>query len=523
VSTETPRLPPAAAARPGAGRSPSSGQASSGRSAPGRFRDDFVWGSGTSSYQIEGSPLHDGGGESVWDVFANREGAIKDKSSGDVACDHYRRYRDDVALMKQFELGAYRFSLSWPRLFPEGTGRRNEAGFAFYDRLIDELLAAGVTPWITLFHWDLPQALQQRGGWMVRESSDWFADYAEAAITRYSDRVKHWFTHNEPEVFIFLGHHLGTHAPGEKRPWADILQISHHVMLAHGKAVQVMRAKARQPIEIGYVSALWPGIPASDSPADLEAARRATFGGLAGWLLEPVYRGEYPAQQLIEYGDQVPRYDPADLKIIAQPLDFFAMNTYQGNVIRADAEGKPQIVPPPPGNPRTSFWVFDVLPESLYWGPRWYYERYGLPIYVTENGMSLTDWVSLDGRVDDPRHGRRCRRARLFRLEPAGQLRMGRRLSGTLRTDPCRLCHPEAHAETFVRVVSRDDSRQRGEFVGAGLVLFRRLVRTLQSHCASSTQPRDLVCRLAEYPHQHVVGMFAKDRWRLIVRNGRTL
>ena len=402
MSTEAPPSSPAASAHSGAQGPSSRRPASSGQPAPGRFRDDFVWGSGTSSYQIEGSPVHDGGGESVWDVFSRREGAIRDKHSGDVACDHYRRYRDDVALMKQFELGAYRFSLSWPRLFPEGTGRRNEAGFAFYDRLIDELLAAGVTPWITLFHWDLPQALQERGGWMVRESTDWFVDYAEAAIDRYSDRVKHWFTHNEPEVFIFLGHHLGTHAPGEKRSWADILQISHHVMLAHGKAVQVMRAKAKQPIEIGYVSALWPGVPASSDPADVEAARKASFGGLAGWLLEPVYRGEYPAQQLGEYGDQVPRFDPADLNNIAQPLDFFAMNTYQGNVIRAGADGKPEVVAPPPGNPRTSFWVFDLVPEALYWGPRWYHERYGLPIYVTENGMSLTDWVSLDGRVDDP-------------------------------------------------------------------------------------------------------------------------
>jgi len=389
---------PNAAARPViADQHPSSALLSSAG-----FPADFVWGSGTSSYQIEGSPVHDGGGESVWDVFARREGAIKDGHSGDVACDHYRRYREDVGLMKELGLGAYRFSLSWPRLFPDGTGRRNEAGFAFYDRLIDELLAAGITPWITLFHWDLPQALQRRGGWMARESADWFADYAEAAVTRYSDRVRHWFTHNEPEVFIFLGHHLGTHAPGEKRPWADILTISHHVMLAHGKAVQAMRANARQPIEIGYVAALWPGVPASSAPADLEAARRATFGGLAGWLLDPVYRGEYPAQQLAEYGDQVPKYDPDDLKLIAQPLDFFAMNTYQGNIVRAGADGQPQVVAPPQGNPRTAFAVFELLPEALYWGPRWYHERYGLPVYVTENGMSLTDWVSLDGIVDDP-------------------------------------------------------------------------------------------------------------------------
>ena len=366
------------------------------------FRPDFVWGSGTSSYQIEGSPLNDGGGASVWDTFAHMPGTIRDGSTGDIACDHYNRHREDVALMRELGLGAYRFSVAWSRLFPDGTGRRNEKGFAFYDRLVDDLLEAGVTPWITLFHWDTPQALQDRGGWMVRESTDWFAEYARAVVERYSDRVRHWFTHNEPEVHIFLGHHQGTHAPGEKRPWADILTMSHHMMLAHGKAVQAMRAVAKQPLEIGYVAALWPGIPATDSPADIEAARTATFGGLAGWLLEPVYKGEYPQQQLAEWSDDVPTFDPADLKTIAQPLDFFAMNTYQGVVVREGPDGRPQNVPPPHGNPRTAFWVFDVVPQSMYWGPRFYHERYGLPVYVTENGLSLTDWVALDGQVHDP-------------------------------------------------------------------------------------------------------------------------
>ncbi|MEZ5658421.1 MAG: GH1 family beta-glucosidase [Burkholderiaceae bacterium] len=366
------------------------------------FRPDFVWGSGTSSYQIEGSPLNDGGGASVWDTFAHTPGTIRDGSTGDVACDHYGRHREDVALMKDLGLGAYRFSIAWSRLFPEGTGRRNEKGFAFYDRLVDDLLAAGVTPWITLFHWDLPQALQDRGGWMKRESTDWFADYAQAVVERYSDRVKHWFTHNEPEVHLFLGHHQGTHAPGEKRPWKDILTMSHHMMLAHGKAVQVMRAVAKQPLQIGYVAALWPGIPATESAADIEAARRSTFGGLAGWLLEPVYKGEYPQPQLSEWAGDVPSIYPADMVTISQPLDFFAMNTYQGVVVREGPDGKPQNVPPPHGNPRTAFWVFDVVPKSMYWGARFYHERYGLPVYVTENGLSLTDWVALDGQVHDP-------------------------------------------------------------------------------------------------------------------------
>ncbi|MEZ5740282.1 MAG: family 1 glycosylhydrolase [Burkholderiaceae bacterium] len=441
------------------------------------FRPGFLWGSGTSSYQIEGSPIHDGGGESVWDTFARQPGAIKDGHSGDIACDHYRRHREDVGLMQDLGLGAYRFSIAWSRLFPEGVGRRNENGFAFYDRLIDDLLAAGVTPWITLFHWDYPQALQQRGGWMVRESTDWFADYARAVVERFSDRVRHWFTHNEPEVHIFLGHHQGTHAPGEKRPWADILQISHHMMLAHGKAVQAMRAAARQPLEIGYVAALWPAIPATDSEADLAAARKATFGGLAGWLLEPVYKGEYPQQQLAEYAGQIPRHDANDLEVISQPLDFFAMNA----PTRVWSCG-----PAPTATRRLCHLhratrarrsgVFDVVPQALYWGPRWYHERYGLPIYVTENGLSLTDWVSIDGRVDDPqridfmrRYLRELRRAAGDGVDVRGyfywslldNFRMGRRLSRALRPGPCRLCDAKANAQAVLRLVQADDRGER--------------------------------------------------------------
>lgn len=377
-------------------------QASARPTGAPRMPERFVWGAGTSSYQIEGSPVRDGGGESVWDVFCRQPGTILDGSSGEVACDHHRRHREDVALMKRLGLNAYRFSIAWPRLFPEGVGRRHDPGFAFYDRLIDDLLEAKITPWITLFHWDYPQALQARGGWMQRDSSDWFAEYAQAVVARYSDRVKHWLTLNEPEVFILLGHHLGRHAPGEKRPWPELLRICHHVLLAHGKGVQAIRAAARQPVEVGYVAALHPGIPATTSDADLAAARRFSFGGLAGWLLDPVYTGRYPVEQLAEYGAQVPKHDPSDLKTIAQPLDLFAMNTYQGAVVRAGPDGRPQALPLPQGHARTAFRIFDMVPQALYWGPRWYHERYRLPVYVTENGMSSIDWVSLDGRIDDP-------------------------------------------------------------------------------------------------------------------------
>ncbi len=396
---------PALAPSPASGPVPALAQVAGAAPAPRptqRMPEGFVWGAGTSSYQIEGSPTRAGGGESVWDAFCRMPGAIRDGSSGEMACDHVNRYTGDVALMRRLGLGAYRFSLSWPRLFPEGVGRRHEPGFDFYDRLIDALLEAGITPWITVFHWDYPLALQRRGGWMMRESSDWFADYARAVVERYSDRVRHWLTHNEPEVFIRLGHHLGTHAPGEKRPWADVLRVAHHVLLAHGKAVQAMRAAARQPLEIGIVAALHPGIPASESPADIEAARRFSFDGLAGWLIEPVYKGQWPAAQLAQYAPDLLEHDPADLNTMAQPLDFFAMNTYQGAVVRGLDNGQVQALPREQGHPRTAFAIFDVTPQALRWGPRWYHERYQLPVVVTENGMSLTDWVSLDGRVDDP-------------------------------------------------------------------------------------------------------------------------
>ena len=391
-------LPALAAAAPAAGATAPSAAPTGNATMP----DDFVWGAATSAYQIEGTPTAAGGGESVWDVFCRRPGAIRDGSSGTVACDHVNRYRDDVALMRRLGLHAYRFSLSWPRLFPDGAGRRNAAGFDFYDRLIDALLAAGIAPWITLYHWDQPQGLHARGGWLRRESADWFADYAQAAVERWSDRVGHWMTFNEPDIFIHLGYQLGVHAPGEKRPRAEVLHVAHHVLLAHGRAVQAMRAAARRPIDIGLVLAMHPGIPATEREDDVDAARRFSFGGLTGWLAEAAYAGAWAERQRAEYGADLPASADADLPTIAQPLDFFGMNCYQGAFVRAGDDRSPQALPRPQGHPRTAFAIFDVVPEALRWGPRWVHERYRLPVVITENGMSLTDWVSLEGRIDDP-------------------------------------------------------------------------------------------------------------------------
>jgi beta-glucosidase len=366
------------------------------------FGHRFVWGTATSSYQIEGSPARVGGGTSVWDAFCRRPGAIRDGSSGEIACDHYDRYREDVELMRALGVGAYRFSIAWPRVMPEGVGTPNAVGLGFYDRLVDSLLAAGIEPWVTLFHWDYPEVLYKRGGWLNRDSTQWFADYATAVVTRLSDRVTRWITFNEPEVFLVLGHHLGVHAPGDRLPWSEILRASHNVMLAHGRATVAIRATAKRSCQIGYVAALEPAIPATSQAADVESARRATFSGVAAWLLDPVYLGSYPESELKSWAKDVPAFPAEDLRTIRQPLDFFGANIYQGKLARAGADGNPERVARAQGAPRTLMEVFDVVPEALQWGPRFYWERYRLPIVVTENGLSGCDWVALDGRVHDP-------------------------------------------------------------------------------------------------------------------------
>ena len=370
------------------------------------FRDDFRWGTATASYQIEGTPTRQGGGESVWDMFCRRKDAIKDGSSGVIACDHALHYHEDVALMHDCGAGAYRFSLSWPRILPEGTGRVNEAGLGFYDRLVDELLAAGIEPWATLFHWDLPLALHYRGGWLNRDSFEWFAEYTAVVIERLSDRVSHWMTLNEPQCFIGLGHRTGVHAPGMKLGWEEILRAGHHAMLAHGRAVQVIRALTKTSATVGYAPVGVVQIPASSRPEDIEAARTAMFTVPQGnfwnntWWLEPVLRGHYPEDGMDAFEGARPPVLSGDLEIMNQPLDFLGANIYNGQPVRRGPDGRPEEPRQPHGIGRT---VYDwpVTPEALYWGPRFFHERYGLPIVITENGVSTSDWVGLDGKVHD--------------------------------------------------------------------------------------------------------------------------
>lgn len=371
------------------------------------FPQGFVWGAASASYQVEGAAYEDGKGLSVWDMFAHEPGRIYNNHTGDVACDHYHRYEEDVALMRAIGLQAYRFSISWPRVLPAGRGAVSAAGLDFYDRLVDALLAADIAPYVTLFHWDYPYELYCQGGWLNRESSDWFADYAALVAGRLGDRVKHWITLNEHSVFTLLGHQTGEHAPGERWSQPKLLRIAHHALLAHGKGVQAIRAAAAQPVQVGVAPAGTITIPASAAAQDIEAARQAMFSvktnGLWShtWWMDPSILGHYPADGLALYEQDMPEIRPGDLETICQPLDFYGVNIYHGAPVRAGADGKPEEIPGAAGEPMTAF-PWTVSPESLYWGPRFLYERYRLPIIITENGLTNPDWVALDGKVHDP-------------------------------------------------------------------------------------------------------------------------
>ena len=370
------------------------------------FPDDFIWGAATSSYQIEGAASEDGKGTSIWDVFCKAPGKIRDGSTGDTAIDHYHRYRQDITLMHDFHIRAYRFSVAWPRIFPDGTGRINQKGLDFYDKLVDTLLEHKIEPWLTLFHWDYPYALFCRGGWLNPSSPAWFADFAALLSRRLSDRVQHWMTLNEPQVFIYLGHGIGLHAPGLKHPMPDLLRMTHHALLAHGKAVQALRANARQPLRIGIAPASVIRFPVSDTPADVQAAREATFRvdednlWNNAWYLDPIILGKYPENGMQLFRQWMPAITPDDMATIAQPLDFLGVNIYHGECGHASANGEFEPIPAAHGAPRTTM-NWQVTPEAMHWGTRFFYERYHLPIIITENGMANTDWVHTDGKVHD--------------------------------------------------------------------------------------------------------------------------
>lgn len=374
------------------------------------FTKEFVWGCASSAYQIEGASREGGRGESIWDRFCREDGRILNGDTGDIACDFYHRYKEDIALMKQMGIQAYRFSLSWPRILPEGTGRVNPQGIAFYNAVIDELLKNGIEPYITLYHWDYPQALQDRGGWLNPESVGWFAEYASVVSGAFSDRVKYFITLNEPQCFTGLAHLQTEHAPGIRLPQKDLFRLVHNVLKAHGAAVIALRENARQPIRVGYAPTCGMVYPKEPTAQNIEACRKFLFTcpddperwtWNVPWFSDPVFLGRYPEDGLRKYADYLPEITEEDMTLISQPLDFMGENIYNGIMIEADENGEPRYVEREPGFPTTgNHWP--VTPECFYYGLKFLYERYRIPIYVTENGVCSKDVISVDGRVHDP-------------------------------------------------------------------------------------------------------------------------
>jgi beta-glucosidase len=382
-----------------------------------RLPSTFVWGAATSAYQIEGAAAEDGKGRSIWDALCERPGAIVDGSSGVLACDHYHRYADDVAMMAALGIQAYRFSLSWSRIQPDGSSRVEPRGVAFYDRLVDELLSAGIEPWATLYHWDLPEALSEMGGWPERDTAYRFAEYAQVAHGALNDRVRSWTTLNEPYCSAFLGYASGEHAPGVKDPVAAVRSV-HHLLLAHGLAVQALRT-VDPGVQIGIVLNTYPVEPASDRPADVDAARR--IDGLQNRIfMDPVLRGSYPADVV----DDVKRFAdlsgstatglvrPGDLDVISQPTDLLGLNYYTSYLVSGGSEsadrgglwvGASDVVFHDQGLPRTAMgWEID--PDGLRRSLARVSEDYpGIPLYVTENGAAFPDLLGTDGVSDRDR------------------------------------------------------------------------------------------------------------------------
>ena len=378
-----------------------------------RFPEGFIWGAATASYQIEGAVAEGGRGPSIWDTFAHTPGTIDNGDTGDVADDHYHRYREDVALLADLGVTHYRFSLAWPRLQPQGRGPLNPAGVDFYQRLVEALLEAGVQPWVTLYHWDLPQPLEDAGGWPERDTAPRFAEYAAAVHERLRDRIAWWTTLNEPWCSAYLGYADGSHAPGRTEPGAAV-RAAHHLLLGHGLALQAMRAEG-DGASFGITLNLHPVDPASDRDGDLDAARRID-GLFNRQFLDPVLRGRYPAD-LLE--DLAPVTDAAhvregDERTIAQPVDFLGINYYSPMLVRAgdgprhrpDARsvwvGSNDVEFVSRGLPRTAM-GWEVDPRGLYDILSRVQRDYGpLPLYVTENGAAFADEVGADGTVADP-------------------------------------------------------------------------------------------------------------------------
>ena len=365
------------------------------------FPPDFLWGAATAAYQIEGSPLADGAGASIWQRFSHDPRLMAAKGdTGDVACDHYNRWKEDVALMKRLGLKAYRFSVAWGRVLPEGTGRVNQAGLDFYERLVDELLANDIEPMVTLYHWDLPAALDDKGGWLNRDSADWFADYGRVLFQRLDGRVKKWVTLNEPWVVTDGGYLHGALAPGHRNMFEAPI-ASHNLMRAHGAAVKAYRETSSH--EIGLVVNIEPKYAASSSPED-EAARARAEAYMNRQYLDPAMLGRYPTELAEIFGEAWPDWPAEDFDLIQQKLDFLGVNYYTRNVTRADDTFLLRAGPVEQKNASHTTTGWEVFPQGLTDMLVWVKDTYGdLPLYITENGAAFYDPPkTIHGRIDDP-------------------------------------------------------------------------------------------------------------------------
>ncbi|MCR4788578.1 MAG: beta-glucosidase [Lachnospiraceae bacterium] len=373
------------------------------------FRDDFVWGVAASAYQIEGRDPDDGAGATIWDRFI-AEGHTPDGYDGSVACDHMHRFREDYALMKQLSIKAYRFSVSWSRLIPDGKGKVNEKAVKLYRDMILSMKENGIEPFLTMYHWELPQALQDEGGWLNDDIVEWFGDYARVIAENFSDICENFITLNEPQCFVGIGYLSGWQAPGNKLPYKETFRIAHNALKAHGKAVINLRKYSSRPVRIGYAPTCGMAYPASNDPEDIEMARKVLFGFYnpmdnwtwnVAWFSDPVILGHYPEEGLKKFAEYLPEITGEDMELIHQPLDFMGQNIYNGYLIAKGDNGEPDFVKRPIGSPKTGC-GWPVTPDCLYWGIKMLYDRYRLPFYITENGMSCHDDISLDGKVHDP-------------------------------------------------------------------------------------------------------------------------
>jgi beta-glucosidase len=361
------------------------------------FPKNFLWGAATASYQIEGAWNEDGKGKSIWDVFSHKKGKISDNSTGDVACDHYHRYKEDIALMRQLNLQSYRLSLSWPRILPNGKGKINQKGIDFYKRLIETLINNNIIPFVTLYHWDMPDALEKKGGLLNRKFADWFADYTEVIVNELKDFVKYWTTFNEPVIIYRLGYLQGTHAPCKTEPDKSF-RVIHNLLLSHGKALERIRA-INKNLKAGIVNALWMYEPATND--DIEASNAAME--LTRLFMDPVFKGKYPPYYEKMILKNCRDFKNEDLELISQPIDFVGVNHYFRQIVKKSdiKNNRFEIVKPNyPGVKFTSF-NWEIYPKGMYDILKWIKDEYNNPpVFITENGAAFDDKV-VNERVND--------------------------------------------------------------------------------------------------------------------------